>query len=125
MERFSLNVWTTKLAIGSVWLAAVFLTVCGFYNIFPLVEWLAGSDTWNAVVAVPVLVISYMIGAIVIHLSNLAFSLRDNTSELVGFIALSRSNNKVLTLRYEETRHELEFLRAAIPTIIALSISVV
>ena len=66
-----------------------------------------------------------MIGAIVIHLSILAFSLRGNSSELIGFIKLCEINNEKLTLRYEETRHELEFLQAAIPTIVFLALSVV
>lgn len=123
MEKYSLNVWTTKLAIGSVWLVAIFLIICGFENIFHRVEQLIKSETWTAIVAVPVLVISYMIGAIVIHLSNMIST--SNSNEIHDFIFLSKQANDTLALRYEETRHELEFIQASMPTLAVLSLSVI
>jgi len=123
MEKFSLNVWTTKLAIGSVWLVAIFLAICGFENIFHRVELLIKSETWTAIVAVPVLVMSYMLGAIVIHLSNMIST--SNSNEIHDFIFLSKLDNDTLASRYEETRHELEFIQASMPTLAVLSLSVI
>jgi len=125
VDKFSLNVWTTKLAIGSVWLVSVFLAACGVYNIFPFVEMLASSKTWGVIVAIPILVICYMIGAVVIHLCNLIFGLNSESGEIHNFVALAQKDNEALINRYEETRHELEFLQASIPTVAALSVSVI
>ncbi len=123
MDKFSLNVWTAKLAIGSIWLVSIFLAVCGFYNIFPFVEDLASTTTWEVVVAIPILVIAYMMGAIVTYLGTMIYT-RSPSSLIREFVSVCRSGSDFIVARHEEMRHELEFFQACVPTVVFLSLSV-
>ena len=124
MDKFTLNIWTTKLAVGSVWLLSTFLAVCAIYNIFPFVERLAQTATWSSIVALPVIVLSYSVGSVVIHLSNYFFSANKKLNEISEFVDIAKLEIDAITERYEEIRQEMEFLQAFVPTVIFLGLSV-
>ena len=127
MDKFNIDVFTSKLAIGSIWIVSTFLTTCGFYNIFPFVENLSGTKTWGAIVTIPVLIFSYVIGGIVIYLSKTYLFPIDKVSnkEVVNFIKIARENNPYLVKRYEETQYQYDFFSATMPTCVFLGISVI
>ena len=124
MDKFNLNVWTAKLAIGSLWLVSVFLTICGFYNIFPFVEAIVATDTWQVVVALPLLVMAYLTGGIVIYVSKYATRHSRDAKEISDFVLVSKLENEFLITRYESLRYEIEFFQACLPTILFLALSV-
>ncbi len=125
MEKFNLDVFSSKLAIGTIWLVAIFLFICGFYNIFPFIEELSSSHTWGIVVAIPTLVFSYTLGALAMFFSNTSFSNPKNPNgEIESFIIVAESGNEIFIKRYESLKNEYEFFKACIPTIIFLGISV-
>ena len=126
MKATGLDVLSSRLALGSLWLMAGFLTVCGFYNIFPFVEALARSLTWQVVVALPVLVIAYTLGVVVINAASLLAVRREQRRrELQNCAIVARAGSEILATRYEALRTEAEFLRACIPTILFLAFSVI
>ncbi len=126
MGKFSLDIFTSKLAIGTIWLVAIFMFVCGFYNIFPFIEELSNTATWGMVVAIPTLVFSYTLGALATYLSNaLIFKSSDTFMELDDFISVATLENEFLTKRYESLKNQHDFFKACIPTIIFLGIAVI
>ncbi|MEA5405531.1 hypothetical protein VB776_21505 [Arcicella sp. DC2W] len=127
MDKFNIDIFTSKLAIGSLWIVSIFLFTCGFYNIYPFVENLSNTKTWTAIVTIPVLIFSYVIGSIVIHLSKTYIFPISKTSsdEIFNFIKISQENNQYLIKRYEETQYQYDFFSATIPTCIFLGVSVV
>lgn len=126
MDKFSLDIFTSKLAIGTIWLVAIFMFVCGFYNIFPFIEELSSTATWGIVVAIPTLVFSYTLGALATYLSNtLIFKSSDTFTELDDFVSVTALGNEFLTKRYESLKNQYEFFKACIPTIIFLGIAVI
>ena len=121
----SLNVLTSRIAIGSLCLVAGFLATCGFHNMFPFVESLAGTKTWSTLVALPVIVFSYAIGAVVILLSEvLLTSPGDRARDLKRFVEFASRAADPVIARYESLSREKEFLRALVPTIALLGGSV-
>ena len=108
-----------------IWLVAIFVFICGFYNIFPFIEKLSGSNTWGIVVAIPTLVFSYTLGALAMFFSNTSFANSKNTNkEIENFINVAKSGYEIFIKRYESLKNEYEFFKACIPTIIFLGISV-
>jgi len=127
MKQLNLDSFTIKVAIGSLWIFSAFLLACGFYNVYPFIESIARSTTWDVVAAVPVIALSYALGVVVICLSSWAFSPRhvdSLVSEAVDFVRLCRLENEFIVGRYERLRQDIEFLRAWLPTIAILVLSV-
>jgi hypothetical protein len=127
MKQLNLDSFTTKVAIGSLWVFSAFLFACGFYNVYPFIESIATSTTWEVVAAVPVIALSYALGVIVLYLSSWAFSPRhvdSLVSETTDFVRLCGLESEFLIGRYERLRQDIEFLRAWLPTIVFLVLSV-
>lgn len=122
----ALDAFTLRLAVGAVWLVGAFLATCGIYNIFPFVESLVRSSTWSAVVALPVLVVSYALGTIVANASAMFAVSRDKRHKRISdFVHLSRAGTTELLSRFEALRTEADFLNALVPTVVFLAGSVV
>ena len=125
MKRLGLDVLTARIAIGSLCLVSAFLAACGFHNLFPFIEELTKTKTWEILVAVPVLVFSYALGAVVSQVSDLAFSRRGRRDEeLQAFARFSAIAPEAVISQYDSLRRELEFVRALVPTIGILGLSV-
>ena len=126
MNRLSLNVLTSRIAIGSLCLVAGFLATCGFYNMFPFIESLAGTKTWSTLVALPVIVFSYAIGSVVMLLSNVfPSSPEERASDLRRFVEFAGKAADPVIARYESLSHEREFVLALFPTMALLGCSVI
>ena len=126
MEKFSLDIFTLKLAIGTIWFVSIFMFTCGFYNIYPFVEELSKSSTWGIVVAIPTLIFSYCLGAIAMYLSNtLRYKSKKSFNNIDDFLFVAGLENEFITKRYEAMRNQYEFFTACIPTVIFLGISVI
>ncbi|WP_303318363.1 hypothetical protein Q4Q34_10320 [Flavivirga abyssicola] len=126
MEKFNLDIFTLKLAIGTVWLVSIFMFACGIYNIYPFVEELAKSSTWGVIVAIPTLIFSYTIGGIATYLFNTKlFKSKQNFIEIDNFLFVTKQKNEFITKRYENMRHQYEFFKTCIPTILFLGFSVI
>ncbi|GAB4023713.1 hypothetical protein GCM10028808_74780 [Spirosoma migulaei] len=128
MEKFSLDIFTSKVAIGSLWLVSIFLFTCGFYNIYPFVEELSATKTWGAIVTIPTLIFSYVIGGVIIYLNEtflFPISKESKNIEVINYIKIAKTGNESIIKRYEATKYQYDFFSATIPTCIFLGISVI
>lgn len=127
MDKFrALDAFSLRLAVGAVWLVAAFLAVCGIYNIFPFVEALVDSSTWAALVALPVLAVSYSLGAIVANASSqFAMSPNDRLHRISRFVSLNYVGTSGILSRLDVLQTEAEFLHALVPTAVFLAASVI
>ncbi len=126
MKGTALDLFSSRLAIGSVCLVAAYLAVCGAYNISPFVDSLVALPTWQVLVAVPVLSIAYAAGAVVIGATTLlGVSPEKRSAALQDFVTITRAGGAAVVARYESFRQEAEFLRACIPTFLLLAVSVI
>jgi len=126
MDKFNLDTFTLKLAIGTIWFVSIFLFTCGFYNIFPFVEELSKTSTWGIVVTIPTIVFSYTLGGIATYLSNtVIFKSEQDFSEIENFLIVSEQDNEFISKRYETMRYQYEFFKTCIPTVIFLGFSVI
>ena len=128
MDKFNIDIFTSKLAIGSLWIVSTFLFSCGFYNLYPFIETLSSSKTWGAIVTIPILIFSYTIGGIVIYISDAylfpIYKIEKET-EIISYIKLTNTKNEFLIRRYEAIKYQREFFSATIPTCIFLGIAVI
>ncbi|WP_420552403.1 hypothetical protein [Tenacibaculum aiptasiae] len=126
MDKFNLNTFTLKLAVGTIWLVSIFLFACGIYNIFPFIEYLSKTSTWGILVSIPTLVFAYTIGEATIYLNNSAF-FRGSSSykEIDDFSLLAKTKNEFLIKRYENMEYQFQFFKTCVPTFIFLGASVV
>jgi len=126
MKKFGLDILTAKLAIGSLWIVSIFLLVDRLVDLLPLIEEITATQTWSVLVSIPLLVFSYLLGAIVIFLSSYRFLRKDmkNDDEISDFVSLCKIGNAFVLEKYETLKNELDFFQAAIPTLVILSIAV-
>ena len=125
MKKFNLDIFTAKLAIGSIWIVSIFLIMCGFKNLFPLVEGLTKTTTWEVIVAIPLIAFSYTLGAIIVNLSR-PFTFTKNhqeycKNEIAVFLKLSKLKNEYIMSRYVTIKQQIEFFRSFIPTVIVFA----
>ena len=126
MDKFNINTFTLRLAIGTIWFVSIFLFVCGIYNIFPFIEQLSNTSTWGILVSIPTLVFAYTIGEVATYLSNSAiFRNSSNYEEIDDFTSIANTGNEFLIKRYENMQHQFQFFKTCIPTSIFLGISVI
>jgi hypothetical protein len=125
MKNLGLDLFSARLAIGSLWLVSAFVALCGVANVFPFVEGLSETKTWDAIMVIPVAVVAYSLGLVVIHsTSALTESPATREQRITEFVSMSRLGNPVLSSRLETLGSELAFVRALVPTVLVLSISV-
>jgi hypothetical protein len=125
MRIVGLEYITSNIAIGSIVLAAIASAVQAFVNLRPLFKSLTSSSVWEIIIAIPFLLLCYLIGLIVTRLSAEAFDrFRADTISLKlrRLSIISRFGEELFSTRYEKLMQELELLQAACPSIGLLSI---
>jgi hypothetical protein len=129
MEKFSIDTYTSKLAIGSIWIIGCFLFACSFNGSFFLfIENLSAKNTWNILMTIPVLIFTYLIGGIIINLCNVfvvIFNKDYNHIEIQNFIEVAKIENEFILNKYESTKNQYDLFLAGIPTFIFLGMSVI
>lgn len=126
MNKFNLNTFTLKLAIGTIWLVASFLFVCGMYNIYPFIEELSRTSTWGIFLTIPIIIFAYTLGEVVIYFNDsIFFRSSSDQKEIDYFIQIVKSENEFLIKRYENMQYQLQFFKTCIPTFIFLGFSII
>lgn len=118
MGKFNLDQFTGKLAIGSLLILAGAITLQGYADIVPFIEWWTGTKTYDFFFALPYIFLSYLLGLVVIRLSATLFDIfrKDSLEQEVSrVITVGKSGNDFITDRYEQLLQEVELLQAACP----------
>ena len=95
---------TGYLGLGSLAILGLFLILDGRMDILGLIEQYASTSTWSAVVAIPILVVAYLLGVIVVTISDIVF---DSKFEQVYpqtslFTSVATSENETVIEKYVE-----------------------
>lgn len=125
MGNFNLDQLTGKLAIGSLLILTGAITLQGYADIVPFIDWWTGTKTYDFFFAIPYLFLSYLLGLVVIRLSAILFNIfrKDSLEQEVSrIITVGRSGNDFITGRYEQLLQEVEVLQAACPVSALLGI---
>lgn len=126
MDKFNVNTFTLKLALGTIWLVSIFLFVCGIYNLYPFIEKLSSTSTWEVLMPIPTLVVSYMIGELATYISNSTFFRKtSNYIEIDDFLSIIKTENIYLIKRYENMQNQFQFFRTCFPTSIFFGFSII
>lgn len=127
MGRFSLNTFTLKFAIGTIWLVSVFLFSCGIYEkVFPFLEDLSNTSTWAILVSFPVIVFAYTVGEIITYLWSSSFLKKPSSfQEIDDFYTIAKINNEFLFKKYENMTNQYLFFKSCFPTFIFFGTSIV
>ena len=73
-SKLNIESFTGLLAVGSIGVLGVFLIVDGRTNIYVIFEEYGKSTSWGIFAAVPLLVLSYLLGLFLSQLSEMLFS---------------------------------------------------
>lgn len=106
---------SSALPIGSISFLGLFFILDHFMNLWIFLEGYTGTTTWNIILAIPTLVIMYIIGIINLRISDHIFSKafkKDPTEELKLFLNIVAMKNNALTERYFEIKRLKEFFQA-------------
>ena len=95
---------TGYLGLGSMVILGVFLILDGRMDILRLIENYSSTSTWSAVVAIPILVIAYLLGIIVVTVADIIFDSKfeDIFSQTKLFTLVAISENETLIEKYVE-----------------------
>lgn len=107
---------TGQLAIGSLCLLGIFLIVDGRTNAFLIVEEYSNSSTWGIVAAIPVVVVTYILGVFAGQLAELAFSRLPGfrrQSDEQEFVNVCESAIEPIIERYMELKRLQKLLEGA------------
>lgn len=100
--------------IGALCILAIFLLFDGRYpDLFPTVELLSKTATWGVVVAVPVLVLAYVIGLIVVNGASLLldqFTVTAVISRSADLLTIAHFDKGSVTEQYLRLYQEKELL---------------
>jgi uncharacterized membrane protein (DUF485 family) len=113
MNSFNFNLITGYFAIGSTVIASVMASIQAFINLRPFFEKLIKTAVWELFIAIPVIVISYLVGLVFVKLSTQIFDKirKDTINQKVSrLILISRTKSEMIINRYEKLVQELELL---------------
>ena len=116
MDLKYLDQFTGKLAIGSLLASALVLFIHIFVDLKPFIEWFGSTKIWELFVAIPIIILSYLLGVITFKLSSNMFDVYrgDNIENRIQrIIRISKTRSDYIIKRYEKAHQELELLQAA------------
>jgi hypothetical protein len=125
MKLFNFDLITGHFAIGSIVVVSIMASTQAFVNIRPFFDKLLQTAVWELFIAMPILVITYIIGLVFVQLSSHLFDkIRKDTIEqrVYRLILIAQTNSEIIINRYEKLRQESELLQAGSLAILLLSI---
>ncbi|MDM0109908.1 hypothetical protein QTH97_33705 [Variovorax sp. J22R24] len=125
MTISGLDSFTSKLAIGAIVIAAAAAAVQAFVDVRPFFNWVVSSKVWEVFIALPVVVLSYLIGLVVVRISAGAFDAwrGDSPKRRVSrMLIVSKSGSSMLANYLDKLILEEEILQGACPATLLLGI---
>lgn len=116
---------TGLLAVGSLGMLGIFLIIDGQTNIFVIFEEYGKSTSWGIFAAVPMLVLSYLLGLFLSQIAEILFTKiahLNSANEEQQFISIARSGNEYVINRYSELTRQKRLLESASIAFLLLSL---
>ena len=116
---------TGLLAVGSLGILGIFLIVDGQTNVFLIFEEYGKSTSWGIFAAVPMLVLSYLLGLFLSQIAEILFTKiaqLNSANEEQQFIKIVRFGNEHVINRYSELTRQKRLLESASIAFLLLSL---
>jgi len=125
LKIFSFEQFTGYLAIGAIVIAALAVAVQAFFDITFFIKTLTSKAVWEVIIALPVLIFSYLIGVVFVRISTYLFDrLRKENihSKVARSLRIYNAENNFIAGYYDKLSLELELVQASCPSVTLLSV---
>jgi hypothetical protein len=128
MKSPNFNLISGYVAIGSIVIVSVMASIQAFINLRPFFDKLLKTAVWELFIAIPVLVLTYLVGLVFVNVCTLIFDkIKKETihKKVFRLIIISRTNSEMIINRYEKLVQEVELLQAGSLAILCLAIGLI